>query len=56
MMGDPNQKMTRDIAVVCSDKLYRIRQLVEREPTTSLANRILTILDEPNSVREMEQR
>lgn len=43
----PLEKMHRDIAVVCSDKLVRIRQLVEREPTTSLANRILAILNEP---------
>jgi hypothetical protein len=39
--------MHKGIAVVCSDKLFRIRQLVEREPTTSLANRILAILNEP---------
>ena len=42
----PDRTPMQAIAVMCSDKLYRIRQLVGREPTTSLANRILAILDD----------
>jgi hypothetical protein len=43
-MTDPDQQQVADW---CGSKLFRIRELIEREPTTSLANRILGVLNEP---------
>lgn len=43
---DQFAKMHKDIAVVASEKLVKIRELVTREPTTPLANRILIVLND----------
>lgn len=51
MTSKATQDMNKRIAVVCSDKLYRIRQAVAAEPRSSLSDRILRILDEPASLK-----
>jgi hypothetical protein len=42
-MASPDHQQ---VAEFCGSKLFRIRELIEREPTTSLANRVLRILNE----------
>lgn len=46
-MSEALNRMHLDIAVVCSDKVYRIRNLINREPNTPLVTAIRQILDEP---------